>query len=206
MDPNQQPQYPTTNPGGQYDFILNPTPHKRGLSLHLGGNFAMKLLFIAGGALAVVIILVVVLSLFTSGSSTAADLTNLAETQNELIHIATESSGNTVQQTTQNLAMNVLLISSSQQQSVLQALKKDGVKLSTKQLKIKESVAVDQQLTNAQSTSDYDTVFIQIIQNQLQSYESLLKQLNGQTKSTTEKSLTFTYYQQTQLLLTQIPS
>jgi hypothetical protein len=84
-------------------------------------------------------------------------------------------------------------------------LAKQGVKVSPKDLKLKQNAATDQQLASALTTSTYDETYIGIMQQGLNSYASSLKQLYDTSHSTSVRSLTSKYYNQTQLLISQIP-
>ena len=202
MDPYQQYQAPSS--GGQDDFIMNPgkPPRKK---LFAGNNFAMTLALIVGGAFIFMIIVAMLLNAFAPKKVSKADLISLAQTQQEIVRVATRANQDAVQQVTKNLAVTVQYTLTSQQQTVVNYLAKNGTKVSPKQLALKQNATTDQQLTSATSTSTFDLVFSQIMQNELQAYANSLKALNAKAASTTEQNFTSAYYQQTQLLISQIP-
>ena len=207
MDPNQPYPGPTQN--GQYEFILAPPKPSRKL-FSFGGlgnhNFGLTIGLIISGAIILMIVLALLASaLGSSNHATINSLIGLVQTQDELVHISTEGENGAVQQTTKNLAITVEYSLTTQEQGTVKLLASNGTKVGTKQLKLKESAATDQQLTNATANSTFDSVFVQVLQQQLAGYMGALKQLNTTTKGQAIKNLTYQYYQQSQLLSNQIP-
>jgi hypothetical protein len=210
MDP-QQPQL-GHNP---YDFILNPkqpvkhplNPLSGKLPTSVTGNsLVMKLLFIIGGAVLLMIVLAIATSLLTHNKGDVAQFTSLAETQQEVVRVATYGQNMVTQTGSQQLAIDTILGVQTQQNQLLSYLGQQGVKLSTKQLALKANLTINTELTNAQQTSTVDTVYAQVMQSELQSYASQTKQLWQLTTDTTARSFLRADYAQTELLLKQVPS
>jgi hypothetical protein len=190
-----------------YDFIVNPAPKpKRSLfRLPMHDPFIRKIVLIAGGAISILIVLIVVVAVLGGGKSSTDTLLGLAQTEQELTRIATAGATGGVQQNTKNMATTTQVTIQSHQQQVLALLNKRGLKkVSTKQLSLKQDASTDQQLTVARQTSTFDLVFSQIMQRQLQSYATTVKQLATTSAKASEQELFSDFYEQTQLLISQI--
>jgi hypothetical protein len=189
---------PANNP---YGFITNPSvaPKKSGF----GGNSAMRLLAIVGGAgLVLVILAVVLVSVFAKGESPQS-LTSLAQQQQELIRIATLGEQQASLNTTKNLAYNVDLSVSTSQAQLISYITKSGTKLTEKQLALKQDAKTDTLLTNAKATSTYDTALQKALAGQLQTYISDVQQAYNNAKSTTLKKTLAANYKAGKALLDQ---
>lgn len=203
MDPYQQYQAP--QPGSPYEFILNPAkPPKKKFGLGKN-NFVLTLVVIVGGAFLVMLILTVILNAVGSKKLSKGDLIGLAQTESELVRVSQAATASATQQTTKNLAVTIQLSMTTQQKRNLDFLQANGVKVDQKQLGLKQNATTDQQLASAKTTSTFDLVFSQLIQAQLEDYAKSLKQLNSVASNKTESDLTSTFYEQTQLLIAQIP-
>lgn len=204
MDPYQQYQAPT--PGGNpYEFIMNPgKPPKKKIGLG-GGNFMFTLILIIGGAIIFMIILAIIANSIGGSKFSKSDLIGMAQTEQELSRVSQAASTNATQQTTKNFAVTIQFTMITQQQRVLALLKKNGVKVGTKELALKQNATTDQQLASAKSTSTYDLTYSQLMQTQLTDYANAVKTLNGKAASKAESDMTSDFYTQTQLLISQIP-
>lgn len=203
MDPYQQ-QSPSS--GSPYEFIMNPGQPPKKKRVGFGrSNLPMTIGVIIGGAVLLMIVLSIVLSMFAPKNISKSDLIGLAQSQSELMRISDLAARNGTQQVTKNLAVTVQFTMNTEQKKVIALLDKEGVKLGEKELSLKQNAITDQQLTTAKVTSTYDLVFSQVLQNELESYAKSLKTLHGKAASKTERDLTSTYYEQTQLLISQIP-
>jgi len=203
MDPYQQGQSNNPNP---YDFILNPQQPKRPKKIPLGGNrFILTIIALVGGAFLLMILVAVILNATAPKKLSKQDLISLAQTQNELMRVSSDAQTNAVQQVTQNLAITINYSMLSQQQQTISLLSKDKVKLGKKDLSLKQDATTDQKLKTAKSTSTYDTTYAQLIQQELGSYANEVKGLYNIATSSSERNLMSGYYDQTQLLISQIP-
>jgi len=206
MDPQQ---YPTgQNP---YDFILNPAkPPKPSKLSKLPGSsnpLVFKLVLLAGGALLLMLTITVITNLLSSGTrSNVSALTSIAQTQNEIVRVAERGATNATQQNVKNLAVTTQLSVATQQQQLLAYMARNGTKVSSKQLKLKQDAKTDQKFTLAKQTSTFDAVFSKTMQTQLQSYAADLKELFDVATSENQRTLLSTDYTQAQLLLSQVPS
>ena len=160
---------------------------------------------IVGGALLFMIVLTLILNAFGSSKVSSADLIAMTQTQNEMARVADQGARLGVQQVTKNLGVTIQYTVDTQQKQPLDFLAENGTDVDPKDLKLKQNAATDQQLTSAKTTSTFDLVFSQIMQNQLEGYASYLKQLHARAASKSERDMMSKYYEQTQLLISQIP-
>jgi hypothetical protein len=204
MDPNQQSYQPPT--GDAYDFIMNPQkpPKPKKLGLGNNSNFGLTIGLIVGGAVIFMIIVAIILSLLSGGSNTT-NLLSIAQTQNELVRVADQGARSGVRQTTKNLAVTIQYGMTTQQKQTLAYMTRTGTGTDEKSLKLKQNATTDQQLASAKTTSTFDSTFAELMQTQLTAYANSLRQLHGASTSETEKELLSTFYEQTQLLISQIP-
>lgn len=210
MEPQQQPGQLGHNP---YDFILNPpkptTKHPLGglpLPKVGGHSLVAQIAVLIGGAVIVMIIIAIVVSALTGNNLNTTDLTNLAAEQAELIQIATTNGSTVTLSSNQQLAINAQLTLQTDTNSLLNFLATQGVKPSAKQLQADTSAATTVQLQNAQANSTIDTVFAQVMQNQLQTYAGSIKKDYNEATNPTLRKLLRTDYAQAELLLQEVPS
>lgn len=197
------PQYPDQNP---YDFIMNPqAPQKPKKSLFGGNSFITKLVLIIGSVIVFMITTAVILNITTSDKIDTGDLQTLAQTQQEVIRVATNGMTNSRNQDNRNLATSVAMSVGTQQQQLISYLETQGIKVSAKDLALKEDAARTTQLTNAQQTSTYDVVFPQVMQTLLNDYAKELQTIYNGMSNQNARNLLKTDYDQTQLLLQQVP-
>jgi len=203
MDPYQQYQSP--NQGSPYEFILNPQkPPKKKIGFG-GNNFIFTLVIIIGGAILFMIILALILNAVGGKTTSTADLITLTQTENELARVSQSAATTANQQTTKNLAVTIQYTMLTQQKRTLKVLASNGTTVDVKDLKLKQNAQTDQQLASAKTTSTFDLVYSQLIQDQLQDYANEVKTIHNKSASKTEKELTSDFYEQTQLLISQIP-
>lgn len=203
MDPNIVHPSGGFNPQ-QYDFITNPAkPAKRSL-IPLpgsGGSKKQKILFFVIASLALVTILVLVFSIFFGGKSSGTDkLVNIVQKQNELIRIADIGEKKAQGEETKNLAVNIKLSVTSQQNDLIDYLKKNGKKVSTKELSIGKNTETDSALDKAESNGRFDEAFTSLISEQISDYMSSLQDTYSSISGKNAKQLISDDYNQTKLL------
>lgn len=208
MDPYQQ--YPgAPAPGGNsnnpYEFILNPSQSPKKRFGFGGGNFAMTLALIVGGAFIFMIIVALALNSMSPKTVSTADLISVTQTEEELIRVSEKGAAGATQQTTKNLAATIQFTMLTQQNRTLNFLAKNGTEVGPKDLKLKQNAITDQQLASAKTTSTFDITFSEIMQKELENYANTIKQLHSKATSKTERDLMGEYYEQAQLLISQIP-
>jgi len=201
--------FPDNNP---YDFIMNSgtSQPKRPIPLKVPTNgkngFIVKIALIVGGAIILLIAIMIGSSLLSPDDTNTTGLTSLAQTQNEIIRVATQGAQNGRDQATKNFAVNTNLSVSTQQLRITNYLATKGTKLKSKELGLKESDTTTKQLTQAKATSTFDAAFLQIMQTSLDSYSNDLQKYYESSTSATVKKLLKADYEQTQLLRSQLPS
>jgi len=193
MHPNDPSPAPPPAPmpsGGNspYEFIMT-TPHKPKRSLG-GGSMKQRIIIAVGGFSLLLIVVLVFLSLIGGGGSGNTDsLIKLAEQQNEIVRIAGLAKDKASSGSTKNLAITAQLSIQSAQINTLALLKKDGQKVSNKQLTLLQDSTTDQQLTAAVTAGNFDTTFAQVLQDKLISYQIDVQNTYKNATSLSEKQL-----------------
>lgn len=181
MPPNQnQFPAPTPTPGpgepghDPYAFFMNPQkPARRGL-LNLGGSTNNKW-FLIGGVVVALILLFVGISLASSaGKAKSAELVTIAQTQQELIRVATNGTLNASSTDLKNFANTTVISLSSDQYQLLNLMQKGGRKVSPNELNLTKNTQTDQALSLAQAANTYDTTFASTMDTELSDYENKL--------------------------------
>lgn len=194
-----------------YGFIMEPPkPPRKSLGMSgLGGSNSMpfRIAMVLGGLLVLIIIFAIAKSLFSGGSNTQA-LTSVAQQQQSMIHILTNSSGNqqALSANDLNFAATANVTLTSAQHDVIHYMAINGKKVKTMTLNLKISPTIDQQLTTAASDNTYDSTFKQVMQGQLNSYEQALNTAYKQTTGPKGRAMLKEQFQGAQLLLTQLNS
>lgn len=180
--PPTQPPSPDIQPN-QSNISPNYGPPSSGVSkLNLSNLFADKSFgktigIIAGGAIGLIILLVIVSSIFFKGPDYAGALTPVAQQQFNLANIAQQSGAQFAQnQSVKNLSQDITGVMYTDL-NVLQAYLKNvsHKTLSTKTISSTFSSSTLTQLQNANSANNFDTVFLQTVQKDLQTYLVSLK-------------------------------
>ena len=186
-----------------YDFIVNPDKPPKTPLLTGGSSLAVRVAVVSGGLL-VLLIAFIVLKGIIAGSPKLDSMLTVAQDQQELIHLTT----NTGQQqnlstANQNLAATAQLSLNSAQDQLVNYMTKNGFKVKPKVLTQKVSTSIDTQLTNAATAGTYDQTFQDTIKSQLNTYTDDLKQAYGQISGKNGRALLSSDYNQAQLLLSQ---
>lgn len=200
-----QPDQPyAPNQGNQYDFIVNPGAPKKPLIPTLGGgSFTKKIIFIVGGAVLLMAVLWLAVSIFGGSDINKAQLVGLTQVQEEIARVSQKGEDAT-DQAVRNVAANTNLSVRTQQKAWLDFLAGYGVKVSPQERALKQNDATDTKLDEAKANNTYDPAFRQIMEKYLNDY---LKQLETDTKSAgsaKQKELLKAHYDQTKLLLEQL--
>ncbi len=202
--PTMPPVQPNPQNGGQFDFIMGNAP-KASRPVRSGGGKTWVVVLI--GAVVVIGLLWLILSLVTGGggSSKTAPLVSLAQTQTEIARVAKSAndSNQLRSQDVKNFAQNTQLSMQTDEQSMVDLLKKNGVSLKDKQLALKQNSQTDSTLKAALGSDTYDSTFVSLMQTQLQSYQTALQQAYSTATSQTEKKLLSDDFNHVNLLLQQ---
>jgi hypothetical protein len=197
------PQQPGQNP---YDFILAPQKAPVPKAYLPGGNSGkgMRIALIAGAALFVVILFVIVGSFLSKPNPNTTQLVGLAETQQEINRVAMAGDSQTNSQGLKNSSITVALTLLSHQNQTITYLGKQNIKVSLKQLGLKKSATTDTKLKTAIANSSYDIVYGQVLQSELQNYASELKTAYSAVTGANARKLLKNEYADAQRLTTQL--
>jgi hypothetical protein len=213
-----QPQQPYGGPPAplqphEFEFITNPNkPGRRGLGL--GNSTAQRLLVVLGGVFVLVIIVVIIAKLLSHTTNALPALTAVGEQQQELIHLTGSTEGTssgsgsapTLSTDHQNVQATIQLVLTSNQTQLLTYLSSNHYKVKTALVTGYANSSLDQQLTAAATNGSYDATFASIIQSQLNSYETALKQAYLQVTGPKGRAMLNSDYSQAQLLQQQLTS
>jgi hypothetical protein len=188
-----------------YEFIVTPNTPKHSGKL-LGGNaFLAKIGLLVGGAIVIMIMAAVLLNALVPNKGGTAELTTIAQQQQELIRVATIGSEQAQGQAAQNFAASVQYGLTSDQNQLLQYLAGQGKKVGTKTLALKQNSKTDQLLADAASAGNFDTVFTQTVTDQLATYQKTLETTYKATSGKNAKALLQSEYSAAGTLITTAP-
>ncbi len=196
------PEQPSQNP---YDFIMS-SPQKSAPKTFLpgGGSKGMRIALIGGLFGVILIVVLVVMSLFSKPNPNTTSMTGLAETQQEVQRVATAGDQQTTNQGLKNVSITVQMSLLTHQNKTITYLGAQKIKLTLKQLALKQSSTTDNQLKLATQNSTYDVVYTQVLQHELQGYASELKTAYGKVTGTNAKTLLKQEYGDAQKLIAQL--
>ena len=200
------PQQPGTAPGNNYDFIVNPSkPAKVGGGG--GSSFAsgkwFRILVVAGGILILMMFASFVSNLLFGDKTNIQDLNSLTQTQTEIMRIA-KMGEQSDDQNMRNAAVNTMLVVTTNRREIaVFAATHGGV--DEKAYNAKRSRTTDTQLTRAKATSTFDVTYAELMHELMTAYAAEIKTAHGRAYGNTEKTLLNKHYEQTQILIKQIP-
>jgi hypothetical protein len=207
--PNDMPPPPpaATTP---YDFFLDqPKPHapssplaasgKRYGAAALGGQGINKFALIIGGAIVIAIILGIV-ALLLPKDTTSPQWFAIAQRQQEIIRVCTLG-GKAKYQSTRNFAITCQTGVTSSQRELLAYMKKSNLGYNLKQINLLADAKTDAKLKTAASSSTYDDVFREIIQQQLTTYNRALTTQLGVTTTANGREVLTKNQRSAELLL-----
>lgn len=200
-----QPQAEQTAP--DYSFITNPQQPKRPSLFNLGaGSKTLRIVVVVGGFFLLLILFIAFKNILSGSNKSIPALVNIAQDQQELIHLAQNGTQNAVSGTAKNFSQTAALSLQSEQRQLLVYLKSNGRKVSTGELSLGLSKLTDSQLTAAVSASNFDPTYTSIMKTKLTSYQQALKSAFAQTKGSKGHALLNDDYTASQLLLQQLGS
>lgn len=203
-------QAAAADPDQAYDFITDPpkTPKESLFTKITAGSLVSRIAL----AIAILIFFIIIISIFKniagrSSTAEAAALTTVVQDQQELIHIAGESSTQAgLAANHQNFTATLQLSVGSSQGQLINYLLAGKKKLTPQQLNLKVSSTIDSQLSAAVTANDFDQVFQQVMQSQLSSYYKDIQKAYAQDKGPHARAILQDSSQQAQLLYTQLTS
>lgn len=192
------------NNNNRYDFIINGGQKKSLLpSLKGSDSFTKKLIFIIGGAVILIIVMWIVGSLLGGGGSSAG-LAKIVQQEEEIARVAAEGS-KANRSDIKSSAVNIQLTMDSQQREWQLFLAERGSQVGEKELVLLKNPATDQQLTTAHSNNAFDKTFVDVMRTFLNDYSNTLQTTFTSSSNEAERALLKTHFDQTQLLIEQLP-
>lgn len=192
------PQQPIAH--DPYGFITNPPPQPKGLPIVPNDPFKRRLFMLLGGVVLLVIIIVILSSLFSGGKSVNKNLLSIAQSQQEIIRLNGSHQDDLNSSKLKNFAANASATLTSQQQQLIDLLSQYGGKADDDNLILKQSAASDEQLASAVSSNTLDTVYVQIMRQQLTDYQAELQSTYDLTNNPETQDLIQTLYDSSGLL------
>lgn len=191
--------------GNNYDFIMSPpTPPKRGPMGFLRDPFIAKIVYIVGGAIALMIVMAIVVSVFFGGRNNTDEIISLAQKEQEIIRLSNlgkDAAGQSVK----NAAANTLLSLKTQQKEWLGFLSSRGQTIKDERLNLAQNSSTDQILENAEQNGTFDSTYAGIMRDHLEAYANSIREIYQKTSSEAEQQLLSQHYDNTALLLKQWP-
>jgi adenine-specific DNA methylase len=186
---------PHDNP---YQFITDANHKPKKPMLPSGNSKQARILIVAGGVVALLIIGVIVMSLISSaGKGNQETLLKAAKEQAELIRVSKIGIDKARDPATLNLAMTTNLSLQSDQAALLK-----HVKTSSKELALGKNTKTDIALTTAEQSNRFDEVFTQTIQAELTTYQKTLKSAYDGSSGKTLKATLAEQYTHASILTT----
>ncbi|HSH55863.1 MAG TPA: hypothetical protein VK983_03485, partial [Candidatus Limnocylindrales bacterium] len=197
--PSAQPQQ---NP---YDFFLEQPAAKK-TSFIPGGSLStpVKIVIFLLGVAGLVVGLLMAYAIFLKPPDNIAELTAVANQQQELIRVGGLAKSNVDDIPVQNFAANANISLTSAQKDLLGQLSTRGKKLDPKKLTAAQDAQTDEALTAAEAANSYDTTYLAIMQNGLTKYQTQLAAAHKASASKSEKELLTKQHEGAGLLLKQI--
>lgn len=160
-----------------------------------GNSMKQRLIIVGGGLVVLVIVGVLALNLLSSGSkNNLTQLTELSQEQDEIIRVAGLAATKARGTVAANLSATTAASINTSQQQVVGLLKKNGRKLSEKQLAAKKNDQTDQALSAATQNARFDEVFTTTLTTQLTTYRANIKKAYDGTGTKSEKDILNTAY------------
>jgi hypothetical protein len=184
-----------------YDFIMQSQNSNKS-KFGTGGSPKSRFIFLAivGGVLFSLIIIVIAI-VTSSGKSGTQSLISLAQEQNEIIRVSDIGVSKARTADAKNLAAITAYSFRSTQADTLALLAKQGHKLKTKDLALKQNSATDSELNTADLNNRFDETFKKLLATSLATYQQDVKHIYDTTSSKSEKTVLSTSYNGVSLLV-----
>ncbi|MGH7195858.1 MAG: hypothetical protein ACREGA_03720 [Candidatus Saccharimonadales bacterium] len=209
--PNPMPNSGAPNSSqNQYDFFMDPQQAPKKSPLKLGGpNGLLKTNFklVVGVGAAFVLLLLALPFLLGGGKQKITPAVVVLQNQQDLLTSSNNTAESAVSQPVKNLATNIDLVVATDQAQFLAYVAAGGVKLQSSTLDAgaatPSGVATANKLQNAVAASDYDKVYTQVAQQQLQNYAGALQTDYAKSKNSNERQMLQQYFKNLQALIKQ---
>lgn len=196
---NQDQAQPGSNP---YAFIFEEKKKSKKSMLPKGNSAGQRIILAVGGLCTLLLLVVLVIGLL--GSKDAAnkvELESLAQQEAEIIRVAGIGLAKAHDPTTKNLAATTSSDLSSNQIALLAALKRNGIKVSAKDLAFAKNPDTDTALTEADQTNTFDSAFTQELTKELSAFRTKVQAAYNSTSSKSLSQALGQAYQETGVLL-----
>ncbi len=192
----------------EYSFITDQGAQKpRSTFTVTQSSQTMRIITVVGGVFVLLIMFVIIKNILSAPSSNVVDILTVAEDQSELTHLATEAAMQQgVSSNTLYSAMTINASISTDQTSLLTYCKVNKIKINPVKLLSKESKATDLELTTAAQNGLYDQTYRAIMESQLASYQTDLKDAYNASTGKTARPLLSSDYNNAKLLDQQVTS
>jgi hypothetical protein len=198
------PQQPSEH--NPYDFITNPKiPVKKMKATFSGGSSTQKRIAIVIALVIVLLTAFIVINSIISNSKKGnfPQMLIVVEDQSELSHITSQAQAQATNQVTKNVSATIQITINSAQSELTAIIAKNGHKISTAMAAAGHSASIDTQLKNANDISNFDPVYLQVLQQTINKYQQDIKNAApGATKN--ERTILVNDYNGANLLNTQI--
>jgi hypothetical protein len=169
-----------------YEFIVSPNNGKHGMYGGGGFVFNKQMLIIVGGLVTLLLVLGSAFVLFKPKSNLPG-LVAVAQRQQEIIRISSDATKKTSTQDASNFVTGTQLAMITSQQKMLTYLAAHDIKPKPKTLALDADPKTDALLVSAASANNYDTTVVQVLRDELVTYEKLLQTSYKEAKTNTAK-------------------
>lgn len=191
-----------TNGQNPYAFLFEEPKKPKKQLVPSGNSTTQRIIFAVVG---VVFLLLLGFVLFTilgrSGAESREELASVARKQTELIRVADIGASKGKDQRTREVALTASYSITSSNKALLDAYKKNGIKLTKNDLAGSKNSATDTKLTAAEKDNSFDTAFASELTAELKSYQSAVRTAYNNAKGkSTRTALNDAYSQATTLI------
>lgn len=173
------PDQPPPSRDSSYSFITNPAPPPRKSVMEMlpgSGSLIGRVGLVAGVLFVFIILIMIARSLTSGGGGNVAQLTNVLQDQQEIVHlVANTVNVSDITTANKNFSATVRLSVGSSQTQLMQYMVNNHYKVNPKLLGLKVSSAIDDQLTAAEAATTYNQTFQQIMNSKLDAYANDLQ-------------------------------
>jgi hypothetical protein len=204
--PPAPPPMTPSGPSNPYDFLQDkPKPKRSFLHFPSGGSKIQRMVLVAVGAVLLIGIGLVFMTILNAPSRAAVnDLMLAAQQQQELIRVADIGVRDANSPDTKNLAVNSKLTLVTDQIK-LKAIVNKAKKIDEKTLALGRDTATDRTLTTAKQSNRFDEVFATILKKELLEYQQMLKRVQDNTSSKVDRQSLSEQMEHISLLISSIP-
>jgi len=201
-----EPQPAAAPQGDDYDFIMAPQkPQKSGpLSGVKGDPFIIKVVFLVGGAVLIMVVVSLLVSAFFGGKTNLETLVGIVQSEQEIIRLSDEGDKATSQEV-KNAALNTQLTVTSHQQAWVAFLAQRQRTLKEADMNLKKNPITDSQLKEADQASVFDATYTTVMRSQLNAYAKLVTDAHKGATNKQERAILDEQYKDLQLLYKQWP-